>query len=600
VNLHIRNRELVEGKHKIMCGLMGKDIDLIYANPPGRTDCESYVSIPIEDPDSPLIHDHEIDHNMWKTNLHALDSFAHGYFEELVMLRPVTLGVSSPGAVSEVLNSYHTAIKTTANVLDDLRITSNRHLIWPGSAYAIKERWRRMIMTNWSKRSFFLDLMAVGLGIPLAGGRGKSWLLYESIFGAATRLVSTRRGYATVLVATKQLLDATIELMVNHEVAQPRGVPSPGNAFTAAHQRHREPATEEMRALKTGQLLNTLGSTTKLVHEREVFNTTSRDKDPEATKRMVRTALGQEPPDFASKVCEESDEEIRVIASRLTRTRKENPEEVLKEGLGDIHITELIRGEVDEWPLLPEHLTLSDRLRHDFERIRGVKRRRLVEDGGAFDPNLFIEAKLGHKDMDVFVDDSPSRGFSAIILADMSGSMFEHWGTVAPTCAVLTRALKFPFSYIELWGFSGSETGVTHMFHFKDPMHGYRPARHLNGAWKLTPLHAAVPFAVRRLRQMQGEVKHLFVLTDGMPQSVGHPMLSKQDALMNSVAESVMKAKSQKVHTAALLIGKAIGNVQASHMFGQMGWARIPDVSSGIYHQLVDSVRNTFTSYLRR
>ena len=85
----------------------------------------------------------------------------------------------------------------------------------------------------------------------------------------------------------------------------------------------------------------------------------------------------------------------------------------------------------------------------------------------------YIDLLAGSGEGEVFEDEGVSKGFSALVLLDMSGSMESVWDDVSAACSVLARALKFPFSKFEVWGFNGNADGKVFLYRFLDPEKGY-------------------------------------------------------------------------------------------------------------------------------
>ena len=179
----------------------------------------------------------------------------------------------------------------------------------------------------------------------------------------------------------------------------------------------------------------------------------------------------------------------------------------------------------------------------------------------------------------------------------MSGSMQKLWSTVSRAAKVATAATKFPFTKVKVWAFTGDSTGGTTILDFEDVMKGYLPKRHIPEAWGLTPLHTAVPVAIRRLAQMPGWKKHLLIVSDGNPQQVG---VGSNLALREQVRQDIVEATRRGVQVSTVLLGNSIPPTEADRMLGQKRWVRVGDNPEDLFFEMTELVRNSFTNYLRR
>ena len=222
MNAREEELDLLRRTHQIWCGIKGVDIALISANPPGRTDCETFISIPLEDPEVRLIHSHEWQHILFKSNLRARQAFIDAYSEQL-RSRVCCSESALDGGLEEFLHFF-------INALDDLRVSSLWELIYPKSAEDIQERWRRIIATTKRyKKDIVLYTMGLGLGLRFPDEEHLDWRRYESVLLDATQKV-LRRGFPSCLLAARVALDTIIDdvlrqVVGNHAFYLPPPVP---------------------------------------------------------------------------------------------------------------------------------------------------------------------------------------------------------------------------------------------------------------------------------------------------------------------------------------------------------------------------------------
>ena len=193
--------DLLRRTHQIFCGIKGKDIALIPSNPPGRTDCESFISLPIEDPEAKLIHAHEWQHIFFHSNMRARQAFVDAYVGQLKQRVP-----------NEELwkNNVADFIHLFINALDDIRVCSLWELIYPLSAESVQDRWRYIISNSGRyKRDIVMLMMALGLGLRKPTLERSEWDRYESLLLDASQKVA-RRGFLTCLLAARAVIDTII------------------------------------------------------------------------------------------------------------------------------------------------------------------------------------------------------------------------------------------------------------------------------------------------------------------------------------------------------------------------------------------------------
>jgi len=573
---HKERVDITRKVHKIFCGLTGKDIALFSADPPGRTDTATYLSVPIEDPEVDVIHRHEWTHILFGTDLHARAHFVDLYLEER-KLKGLT-----------ATNVQEDFIDILANALDDVRVLSLQETVYPGSAERLRNRWKRLLLSGTKGN---LTMRVIGLGIEMPEPPGINWERFDPAIERAVTLVQ-RAGYPSVLVATRLILDEVIGFVVDEEVAPEPGVPSVG-------------ATKRLTKKKPYDQQKAAGVMEKVALQSRgaavLFDTESPpltlDRDTERTRHIARTAMGLESQNTLSQLLQATTEEVQSIVLRLSSTLREIPPD--QDLLKGMHRTKLIHipaHDAEEFKLSERDSQLVSELRRIFIKLIDQRTRARSEEGSHLDPERYIEFLHGQGDMEFFLEDLPSRGFDLIILLDMSGSMQQLWMTVSRAAKVAAVATKFPFSNVKVWAFSGDTTGGTAILDFEDATKGYLPKKHIPETWGLTPLHIAVPVATRKLGQMPGRMKHLLIVSDGNPQSMG---VQSNLALREQVRQDVVDASRRRIKVSTVLLGNTLPSSEADRMLGPKRWVRVGDNPEDLFYEMTDLVRTSFTNYLR-
>lgn len=581
---HKEKLDLVRRTHDIYCGIKGKDIALITTDPPGKTDCETYVGLPMEDPDVQLIHKHEWQHIFFKTNLRAREAFVAKYVESLDSRVGGRLN-------KEELEKF---LHLLANALDDVRCCSLWELIYPHSADEIAGRWRRMLHGYHNKHDLISYAMAVALGVPFQS----HWEPYRAEIERAVGMVR-RTGYPAVLLATRFIVDGILQRTTlrpsptkqEHQLAPPptrRAVVNQSEQMNA-----------QARALNNMEAKRTAFG----------FNDTpappvSLDPDPQATNKMVQTALTVSHDHQVRVLLERSSVEVDTILNsfRVQSTRL-TPDDRLVQGITvDVRFRDLKKSDLEPTVLEAQDLRVVGALRSRFSRLMDRRETKTTDGGSVLNTAAYVDYLFGNGEPEFFDEEVSSRGFSGLMLIDMSGSMKSLWRTVCRASKVIAKATKFPFSQMEVWGFSSNQKGEVILFRFEDIEWGYYgPGVRPHEAWGLTPLHVAIPVAAKRLSLLPGSTRHLFVITDGNPMYMGrNRQVSTHQQLIPEAAKQVRDAHSRNVNVGALLIGNEITDVNADNLFGgRRFWTRVRPSQEDLFREMVSLVDRAFTRFLR-
>ena len=615
IQTHQQMVDIVQRTHQIFTGIKGKDIILLHDNPPGRTDVETFISIPIEDPESELILAHEWQHIFFKSNLRARSLFAESYTENLKKRIPTLIERS--------MEEY---IHMLVNGLDDIRVCSLWELVYPHSAEKIQDRWRRIIMGSGRfQHDLILYLMGLGLGLEREMVRSE-WTRYKSVLlDAVTKVI--RRGFPTCLLSARWIIESVlVDVTAQHlapttySVVPPKPVqyiPSAapttklGNStFQGSGQA--SPTTKEENEKQAGALAKLQNGATKVTRQSQALRPAWRfiddyrvtggpDPDYKGTQDMVRVAMGVSESGQVELVLKQSQLDIdKVISELKNRTKVLTPTQRLLKGMDGKAIFKDIKPEdVDDLQLNESDTKLISTLKHSFMRLADRRTRMASDSGTTLDPQAYIDLINGSSNTEIFIEEENSKGFSAIILLDMSGSMKGKWATVARACKVITKAMDFPFSHIEVWGFTSPGDGTASILRFEDPRKGYT-GKGVRDVWGLTPLHIAVEVALRKLQSLPGSAQHLLLLTDGYPTHLTGNRFTDSVDLFTEVSRRINAGRKKGMNVVGLVSGDEVSDEAADIMFGHRRfWYRVPDNQEFLFEALVGLVRKAFVGYLR-
>lgn len=634
--LAILNRlDLIHRRHHIYNGIAGKELRLLSAMPPGRTDCDSYIAIPMEDEESGLIHQHEWQHIFFKSDLRARKLFVDEYLKRIesttpnVFRPPLSHGDPRPlwGEVENFLFHF-------INCLDDLRVCSLWEDPYPQSAEDIQLRWKRILIgSKRYQQDITMYMMALGLGLKhgVDGQLGPSeWKRYEKILIDGTEKVK-KVAFPACLIAARWILDSIFEdVIALHQAGAESfriGPPEPAMRLTPRPDispRYSAPALKNyiegkppMDAAHTAPVSTTINAFMKghaatnrtsnrmsSIHmmDTDVPPPSGPDPNYSYTRRVVDAAMGVSTQPQVQSMLEDAQQEIEQIIQSLSgRTKQLTPDEKMLQGLGDrVEFHDVEPQDVDVLELEPEDKRAVQVLHQQFSRLHGRKKSRMADEG-ELDPRAYIDLMMGSGGPDVFRSETTSKGFNSLVLIDMSGSMKSDWLIVARACKVLAEAMNFPFSKLEVWGFTSNSDGVAHIFRFKDVRRGYSGAKLESQVWGMTPLHLATSVSVRRMVAASGSSKHLVIISDGIPMHITHHGFTPNvEDLIFSMAAYVEEGRRKKVHTSGLVIGSGVPDDVADVMFGHRKyWSRVKDGQGELFHSLVTLVKDAFVQYLR-
>ena len=458
------------------------------------------------------------------------------------------------------------------------------------------------------------------------------WVRYRSTLKDAVEKV-IRRGFPTCLLSARWIIesvlaDITMQHMAprSHTVLPPKPVqyipsaaPAPaGSRLGAAVRFSGGPGPLQVtpeEGEKQASVLSKLHlGATKVSHNTRVMRDswrlmdtdrmpTGADPDWKGTQDMVRVAMGVSDSKQVELVLQQSQLDIdKVISELRNRTKLLTPQQRLLKGLeGRVVLRTISAEDVDELELFEADKKLISTLRHSFMRLSDRRKQVTTDSGSTLNPQAYIDLLNGSSNTDIFMDEENSKGFSALVLLDMSGSMKGKWETVARACKVLSKAMKFPFSQFEVWGFTSPGDGTASILKFEDPEKGYT-GKGVRDVWGLTPLHIAIEVALRRLQSMPGSAQHLLILTDGYPThlSASREILTDTGDLFSEVSRHINRGRKKGMNVAGLISGNEVSDEAADVMFGHRRfWTRVSDKHEDLFQSLVGMARTAFVGYLR-
>lgn len=618
--------EMLRRRHEIYSGLLGKEVALLGGSPPGCTDCASFISVPFEDEHADLIHKHEWQHWFFQTDLRVRAQFVTNYADRLLYSIPAT----SRSAFREPLETF---LHLYINALDDIRVNSLWSTIYPQSAEDLENRWRSIILSS-SRYKTDITFYSMGLGLGIKAEMGKTqWEEWDHVLVPNIENVKGK-SFAVALISVRIILDAIMQSVLDLLAPPPppplqpefeeNQAPAPTQSASrrlskSAPMRRRTAPTQQQAQQElheqSEQVLDNLidGATKRHTSRTGDFMDTPRrlmtpDPSPQTTASTVQAALGASTPGQIDRVLRQAQVDIDRMLATLRNAKNltiSHDQRVLKGLEGSVVFRDVLPEHVESLQLSAEDERLVARMRTKFARLLDRRLRTLSDTGSALDTKAYVDMMLGG-DADIFEEDVSTRGFHAKILLDMSGSMLGSWKAVNRAAKVLGTSMSFPFTTIEVWGFSGGGNGghgVANVFRFKSATKGFYgtngPFTH---AWGLTPLHLATEVAIRDLSFCRGPAQHLFIISDGEPTHIsrGARRAATTTDLMTQVALSIKAGRRRRVNCVGLVVGDEIADGPADLMFGgRRSWQRVDREGSALFSALVTLVETAFVGYLR-
>lgn len=261
--------------------------------------------------------------------------------------------------------------------------------------------------------------------------------------------------------------------------------------------------------------------------------------------------------------------------------------------------------------LSAEDLATVQKLRAIFNRVMGRRRVALEESGFEVDTMAAIERRVTGQNVPIFKHDVRGQGFKPLILIDRSGSMYGSKQEQSErACRIISRALRYPFVDLHVWGFNSLANGQVDIVRFDPRVEVFETDKSkIAGS---TPFHLAIRVAHRFLER-GSEMKHLFAVTDGFPvytRGDGKSYDTRQLLLL--VRDEVTEARRRSISTTGAIVGSGssaysdeasvyydLGPRELRFMFGAPRfWKQIDPRNFG--NDLVKLVASSFLDYLNR
>lgn len=287
-------------------------------------------------------------------------------------------------------------------------------------------------------------------------------------------------------------------------------------------------------------------------------------------------------------------------ARQAMRKQMTNEEWLRKDALAKVVFKDVKSRDVENQrvpPLSQDDQDTVRRLRAVFNRVMGRRKVMLDDAGTEIDVPAYIEYLMSGQSVPCFKHEEMGRGFKAMILLDRSGSMTGSKTDQAErACRIISRALRYPFVDLTIWGFQSLEHGQVDIARFDPRLEIFDSEKSSIGG--CTPLHVAVRLGARHMER-GAESKALFPITDGFPvygRRDGGNFGTKQ--LMLWVREEVQKARADGINVTGVLIGNDMEMKDLAFMFGSSNsWKRMRTERFGA--GLVDLVSRSFIGYLK-
>lgn len=261
-----------------------------------------------------------------------------------------------------------------------------------------------------------------------------------------------------------------------------------------------------------------------------------------------------------------------------------------------VRFVRVTRGEIQPAGLTRNDIDEANRWNKYFRRVMGTLAMKTEAAGAELLPDLYIQQKLASEPFACFRHDTAGRGFRVNILVDMSSSMSGTFPKVARLCAMLVRALDFPFVHLEVMGFNTTEWGQVNIYQFPKNTQGLLSARsQVTGA---TPLSHAIQIAGRTLVGSKDDA-HVFVIGDGFPTyATKKHWIVDTPTLINWTRDAVLEMRKRQVKVWCFMIGDYVPPEEdMTKMFGPKNWRKIRE--DQLYADSFSFIVDRFMKFVR-
>jgi hypothetical protein len=552
---------------------------------PSTTDGHE-ITVPFDNSHAYLLVEHHLSHVLFKTDPTLRDAFLAEYTTQLDRMAKAGVEID-PAAVVELLQFI-------IDFLDDIRVANLWSEIYAGSGARIFKMLRMSFEADdMSDRGFDRGVQfyiaCVGFDLEVAQAQEDKFGKYRSIIVDAIAMAKST-DYAGVLLAAKWLLQRMVDeagKSLHLQKQKQKKEQIPGEA-------------DKERAGALNLVTNTVKPTPDRI-ERQLGSVLPSSYQPSRDVESEARDLVQTPKSEIPERCDAAQEDIqKLIEKALTLIQRDVDRDLkLRGGINAKvvfhrpHASESI-----DLTLSPDEIAESRRLKALFFRLIGRRKWSLDEAGLELDVDSWIRRKIMDHTDPLFRSSDFSRGFTATILIDRSGSMFHEKTTQARKAGLfLKEALSFPFVRLKVLGFQSLDNGQVDITDFgRGDLLTNSIAAHVDGN---TPLHYALQLA-GRLTEESDAVKHVFILTDGEPHfydKSGVP--TPKGLLYKAVRKAVTENRTRGIETTALMIGeeKVDSRIVLKSMFPSNNIHFIAENSIG--KKLINVVAQNFQRYLR-
>jgi hypothetical protein len=613
------------------------------------------ICLPLDHPEAYLMCEHELAHILFKSSIRGKMKFLEEYSDQVCIAARREGVVLDPGLLLDNLD-------VLIGVIEDHRVNSLWGQLYPGSFRLLYEFYREHNSRYEGLAQGSLITMFVCLATGVDVGSGPYDPVKKPMQESLERVEG--KGFEATLVSAKRLVMDIIDVIIqlSKHVPPPPAASKPGGGEEREEGQVQEEAgaggggpgdagkgSVRERAEALGELQKMMAPSAPEIKERvnDVVGSKypSREDDAEG-ERAAQAALHLHPRDFDNfiqasatamdSIVEEAQQAIRQTMTKEDRLRKNAMAKVVFKNISTKDLSQKVvtpqraremldeaeeqakkyRGKVKKAvsaKLSHVHKVLEEdskdqdairRLKARFNRIIGRRRVTLDDTGSEIDPQAWIERKLTNQPVKCFKRDEVGRGFSALVLMDRSYSMKgDKTRQCERACRIITKALRFPFVDLTIWGFQSTENGQVDIVRYDPSMEYFHVGgEHVGGA---TPLHTSIRLARREL-EPGANAKHLFVITDGFPCYAlrgGHGVDTGQ--LMQWVRNEVKTGLRAGIHTTCVMISPDKGDsyydpITPTHMrfmFGHSSnWKQISPERVG--DDIVALITSSFVRYL--
>lgn len=593
-----------------------------------RTDGREII-VPFDDDNAYLLMEHELAHILFKSNVQAKQAFVSKFVDRILQqAQTENVDLYDPAVGRKKVTStsrLELLVDGIVQLLEDYRVESLWGVIYPGS-FRLRLAMGRELVRGMSEANNGPQTLLQAMSFPMVGltvpdGRFKR---FEPIFIEGFKVVR-RRGFPSTLIAARFIIAALVDEILSEAETDPdQDLVEEDLAFLVvtsweegedAQEGKREgiykpPAgTNRLPKDRTEALQRLLvdfcdGTLDKDASKSDLVvsqwqSRWDRDQAIDVADKTLRIMLqdANSTADFLRKT-ERQMKEI-IDSARQALFKQLSPDEVLQKNAMARVVIHHATVDSGGGPLTPEERDSVKRLNSVFLRTLGRVRESLDTSGVEVDVESCIQNRAAGRSDPCFRKEELGRGFRGLLVVDRSGSMMDATKKRGSeqACRIIGAALTLPFVKFDVWGFQSLNDGQIDVTKFGRTVRSLdnRGSGEIGG---VTPLHTAVRLGVRQLMSEGADAKHLFVVTDGLPEYSTRTGRVATKALVRFVREEVFFGRRNGVNTLGVIVGGDLNDDAMQYMFGRREfWRRISPQTMST--DLVQLVATSFVRYLR-